>query len=76
MQSSLVFKHKFQIFMFEGYSRRTSNYPKIIILHNLTHIMSLAYLVAIGVEVVICVKIRSSNVQIYISEKLFSTLQI
>ena len=32
------------------YSRRTSNYPERIILSNLTHMMSMADPVAIGVE--------------------------
>ena len=32
------------------YSRRTSNYPKIIILFDLIHMMSMADPVAIGVE--------------------------
>ena len=34
-----------------GYSRRTSNYPKRITLSNLTHMMSMTDLVAIGVEI-------------------------
>ena len=33
-----------------GYSRRTSNYPKRIALSDMTHMMSMADLVAIGVE--------------------------
>ena len=33
-----------------GYSRRTSNYPERITLSDLTHMMSMADLVAIGVE--------------------------
>ena len=33
-----------------GYSRGTSNYPEIIVLSDLTHMMSMADLVAIGVE--------------------------
>ena len=33
-----------------GYSRRISNYPERISLSNLTHMMSMANLVAIGVE--------------------------
>ena len=33
-----------------GYSRRTSNYPEIIALSNPTHMMSMADLIAIGVE--------------------------
>ena len=33
-----------------GYSRRTSNYPKRIALFNLTHMMSMADPIAIGVE--------------------------
>ena len=32
------------------YSRRSSNYPKKIALSDLTHMMSMAYLVAIGVD--------------------------
>ena len=32
------------------YSRRTSNYPKRIKLSNITHMMSMVDLVAIGVE--------------------------
>ena len=33
-----------------GYSRRTSNYPKIITLSNPTHMMSMTDPIAIGVE--------------------------
>ena len=33
-----------------GYSRRTSNYPKRITLSNLSHMMSIADPIAIGVE--------------------------
>ena len=33
-----------------GYLRRTSNYPEIIVLFDLTHMMSMANLVAISVE--------------------------
>ena len=33
-----------------GYSRRTSNYPKIITLSNPSHMMSMADPVAIGLE--------------------------
>ena len=33
-----------------GYSRRTLNYPEIIALSNLTHMMSMADPIAIGVE--------------------------
>ena len=33
-----------------GYSRKTSNYPKRITLSDLTHMMSMADPVAIGVE--------------------------
>ena len=33
-----------------GYSRRTSNYPERIALTDLTHMMSMVDLVAIGVE--------------------------
>ena len=33
-----------------GYSRRTSNYPERIALSNLTHMMSMTDLIAIGVE--------------------------
>ena len=33
-----------------GYSRRTSNYPKRIVLSDLTHMMSMVDPVAIGVE--------------------------
>ena len=33
-----------------GYSRRTTNYPERIALSNLTHMMSMADPVAIGVE--------------------------
>ena len=40
----------FLIFLFIGYSRRTSNYPKRIALSDLTHMMSMADPVAIGVE--------------------------
>ena len=34
-----------------GYSRRTSNYPERITLSNLTHMMSMANPMAIGVEI-------------------------
>ena len=34
-----------------GYLRRTSNYPKRIALSNPTHMMSIANLVAIGMEI-------------------------
>ena len=52
IQLSLVFKHIFfkRIFLFTGYSRRTSNYPERITLSDLTHMMSMVDLVAIGVE--------------------------
>ena len=33
-----------------GYSRRTSNYPERITLSNLTHMMTMSDLIAIGVE--------------------------
>ena len=33
-----------------GYSRRTSNYPEIIVLSDLTHMMSMANLVVVGVK--------------------------
>ena len=33
-----------------GYSRRTSNYPERITLSNLTHMMTMTDLIAIGVE--------------------------
>ena len=36
--------------LFVGYSRRTLNYPERIALSDLTHIMSMADLVAISVE--------------------------
>ena len=35
-----------------GYSRKTSNYPERITLSNLNHMMSMADLVAIGVETI------------------------
>ena len=38
------------MFLFVGYSIRTSNYPERIILSDLTHMMSMADPVAIGVE--------------------------
>ena len=38
------------MFMFMGYSRRTSNYLEIKSLSDLTHMMSMTNLVAIGVE--------------------------
>ena len=38
------------MFIFVGYSRRISNYPKRIALSDLTHMGSMADLVAIGVE--------------------------
>ena len=41
----------FQIFLFVGYSRGTLNYSKIIALSDLTHIMSMANPIAIGVEI-------------------------
>ena len=40
----------FYIFLFVRYSRRTSNYPERIILSDLTHMMSMADLMAISVE--------------------------
>ena len=40
----------FYTFLFAGYSRWTSNYPKRIALSNPTHMMSMADPVAIGVE--------------------------
>ena len=40
-----------KIFLFVGYSRRTSNYPERITLSDLTHMMSMADLVAIDVEI-------------------------
>ena len=50
IQQSLVFKHMFETFMFVGYSRETSNYLERITLSYLTHMMSMANHVAIGVE--------------------------
>ena len=47
----MIFKHMFKIFLFIGYSRRTSNYPEIIALSDQTHMMSMADLMAIGVEI-------------------------
>ena len=38
------------MFLFVGYSIRTSNYPERIILSDLTHMMSMADPVAISVE--------------------------
>ena len=38
------------MFLFMGYSRRTSNYPERIALSNLTHMMSMVDPVAISVE--------------------------
>ena len=40
----------FYIFLFVGYSRRTSNYPERITLFNPTHMMSMADPIAIDVE--------------------------
>ena len=40
----------FLTFLFIGYSIRTSNYPKRIVLCNPTHIMSMTDSIAIGVE--------------------------
>ena len=40
----------FKIFLFMGYLRRTSDYIEIITLFDLTHMMRMADLVAIGVE--------------------------
>ena len=40
----------FLTFLFLGYTRGTSNYPKIIALSNLTYMMSMVDLVDIGVE--------------------------
>ena len=40
----------FSIFLFVGYSRRTSNYSERIAISDLTHMMSMADPVAIGVE--------------------------
>ena len=39
------------MFLFVGYSRRTSNYSEIIALSNLTHMMSMADPVAIVVKI-------------------------
>ena len=50
IQWSLVFKHMFYLFLFVGYSRRTSNYPERISLFVLTHMMTMADHVAIVVE--------------------------
>ena len=47
---SLVCKYMFYIFLFVGFLRRTSNYPKRISLPDLTHMMSMVDPVAIGVE--------------------------
>ena len=46
----MVFKHMFLIFLFVGYSRRTSNYLERITLSDMTHMMSMDDPVAIGVE--------------------------
>ena len=40
----------FEIFLFVGYLRRTSNHPKRIALSNPTHLMSMADAIAISVE--------------------------
>ena len=40
----------FSIFLFVGYSRRTSNYPERISLSNSIHMMSMTDHVAIGAE--------------------------
>ena len=40
----------FEIFLFVGYSRRTSNYPERIALSNPSHMMSMADPIAIGVK--------------------------
>ena len=40
----------FLTFVFIGYSRGTSNYPKRITLSDPTHMMSMVDLIAIGVE--------------------------
>ena len=40
----------FFIFLFVGYSRRTSNYPERITLSNPSHMMSMADPIAISVE--------------------------
>ena len=39
----------FQIFLFVGYSRKTSNYPNRITLFDSTHMMSMVDPMAIGV---------------------------
>ena len=39
------------MFIFMGYSRKTLNYPERITLFNSTHMMSIADLVAIDVEI-------------------------
>ena len=49
IQWSLVFKHMSKIFLFVGYSRRTSNYLERIELYEPTHMRSMVDLVAIGV---------------------------
>ena len=50
MRLSLVFKYMLQTFLAERYSRRTSKYPKQIVLDDPTHMMSIAYIVALCME--------------------------
>ena len=50
MQLSLLFKYMFETFLFMGYSRKTSNYPKRIVLSDPTHMMSIVH-IAIDVEI-------------------------
>ena len=50
IQLSLLFEQMFLMFLFKGYLTRTSRYLEIISLFNLTHMMSMVNLEAIGVE--------------------------
>ena len=47
---SLVLKHFLEIFLFEGYSRMTMKYLARIALFDLTHMMSMADLVAFSLS--------------------------
>ena len=49
----IVFKHVFSTFLFEKFSRRTSNYQKRIALFDPTHLMIMVDPVVIAVETLI-----------------------
>ena len=51
IQRSIAFNHMLYIFLFEGYSRKTSKYLKIIITFDLAYMMSMVDLVMMGMEI-------------------------